>query len=162
MMRWVFPVWFLLAGCGTQSPPSAYKHPRDQFFAVFPMQFVDEDFYPCFRTVSGKQIRLSDLECYQFGKSRRMHGVVHLFFKTSGGFYPDIAHPPPLIPVPSRYWMNLDESAATAAKRAGCEHCYLHIDFIGRQTSVPGRHGHLGGAAHLVVIEKLLAAQPVG
>lgn len=125
------------------------------------MQFVNEDFYPCFRTVKGKQIKLNDLDCYEFNKSRRMQGVVHLFFKTSGGFYPYVTRPP-LNPVPSPYWLKLDEAAATAARRAGCEHCYLHVDFIGRQTSVPGRHGHMGNAKHLVVIEKLLAAKSVG
>lgn len=161
MMRWTILLAFLLAGCGTQSPPSAYKHLRDRFFAAFPMQFVEEDFYPCFRTVNGEQIRLGDLDCYTFGKPRQMHGVVHLFFETSGEFYPDVTQPP-LTSLPSTYSMNLNASAATAAKRAGCDHCYLHVVFIGRQTSVPGRHGHMGSAKHLIVIEKLLEAKPVG
>lgn len=150
-----------LAGCEQTSPPAAYKNRRDQFFALLPMRFIDEDLYPCFRTIGGRETRLPDRDCYVFGQSERMHGIVHLFFKRAGNFYPGRTVSPSLT-TPSQYWISLEESVVTADMVAGCDHCDLHVEFIGRQTRVAGRYGHLGGSQHMVVIDRMLAARPVG
>lgn len=161
MRRLIALLLLVLAGCEQTSPPAAYRNQRDQFFALLPMRFIDEDFYPCFRTIKGRETRLPDRECYVFGQPRRMHGIVHLFFKRAGDFYPGRSEPP-LPSTPGQYWMTLEEPVVTAEMLAGCDHCYLHVDFIGRQTRVAGRHGHLGGSPHMIVIDQMLAARPVG
>jgi hypothetical protein len=90
-----------------------------------------------------------------------MHGVVDLFFDKSGGFYRDsIAPPEP--DEPSGYWIELDPAIMKADHLADCDHCYLYLDFVGRQTLVPGRYGHVGMSRHIVVIDKVLLAKPVG
>src|SRR5215207_4158232 len=80
-------VALLLAGCGDGNPPAAYKHSRDQLFAVVPLPTVDADFVPCFRTINGQPGRLIDAECYNFTGPQRMRGVAITGFET-GSFYP--------------------------------------------------------------------------
>ncbi len=88
------------------------------------MRFINDDFYPCIRTVGGAQVRLSYEECYRFGEPVRMHGVVDLFFDKSGGFYRDSVAPPEP-DEPSGYWIELDPAIMKADTLADCDHCYL-------------------------------------
>ena len=37
----------------------------------------------------------------------------------------------------------------------------FRIDFVGRQTVVPGRYGHLGGSEHLIIMDRLLSAERI-
>ncbi|HEX8413566.1 MAG TPA: hypothetical protein VF637_06710 [Sphingomicrobium sp.] len=37
----------------------------------------------------------------------------------------------------------------------------FELEFIGRRTLVAGKHGHLGGSDHEVVVDRLISARPV-
>lgn len=161
MRRWILLLCALTTACGGQAPPSAYQHSRDAFFAVLPMQFIDEDFYPCFRTLKGKQIRLADAECYRFAGPQRMHGVIDLFFGGGGGFHINTSQPPGPQDH-SQYWVNLPSASLPDQIAERCNHCYLYVDFIGRKSLVSGRFGHMGMSNHIVVIDRVLATRIVG
>lgn len=145
----------LVAGCGVRSPPSAYQHLRDQLFAVLPLSIINNNLYPCFRTVNGKPGRLRDEECYRFAEPERMSGVVYLYFDRAGQFYPGLKQEPN-DEASSEVWVNLDPSIITDEMLDGCEHCNLYLEFVGRRTLVSGRYGHMGACEHLVVIDQVL------
>jgi hypothetical protein len=147
----------LLAGCGDGNPPSAYKHSRDQLFAVVPLPMVDGDFVPCFRTINGEPGRLTDAECYNFTDPQRMRGVAVTGFET-GSFYPGRATLPQNGEA-SDIWVEIDPRLLPADARNDCRKgCVLYLDFVGRRTAVAGRYGHLGVSKHQIVVDRVLRA----
>ncbi|HET6941116.1 MAG TPA: hypothetical protein VFH89_03030 [Sphingomicrobium sp.] len=147
----------LLASCGDGNPPSAYKHSRDQFFAVVPLPMVDADFVPCFRTTNGKPGRLADAECYNFTDPQRMRGVAITGFET-GSFYPGRTTLP-LNGEESDTWVEIDSRMLPANVRNNCKKgCALYLDFVGRRTAIAGRYGHLGVSKYQIVVDRVLRA----
>ena len=143
-------------GC-SGSPPAAYEHPRDQFFAAIPLTIIDADFRPCFRTVDGRPARLADADCYSFTNAERMRGVSISGFET-GSFYPG------RITLPQRgeqsgFWMDLDPRLLPTDVRSRCGEGYaLRLDFIGRRTAVQGAYGPWGMAGHIILVDRVLEA----
>ena len=150
----------LLGGCDS-TPPSAYNHWRDGFFAVVPLPMIDADFEACFRTIDGEPGRLSDSECYRLMKPERMRGVVITGFET-GAFFPERT----ALPKPgerSDFWVKPDPSLLAADVRSDCsERCALYLEFIGRRTAVEGSYGHMGLAKHIIVVDRVLRASVLG
>ena len=109
---------FLLAGCGAGTPPSAYKHPRDQFFAASPLPMIHADFEPCFRTIDGKPGRLPDADCFRFTDPQRMRGVA-VRYTESGRFYPGRQTPPPR-GARSGFWVEHHPSLPPRPLPSGC------------------------------------------
>ena len=151
----------LLCSCNS-NPPSAYKHGRDQFFAVVPGTMFDDDFYPCFRGADGQPTRLSDEECYRFNAPERMRGVWANGFE-EGSFYPNRTRPPG--ETQSDLWLEL---LWTSTIPKGQERLfnfetgktnYILLDFVGRRTSVAGSYGHLGLAKHLIIVDRVVSAK---
>lgn len=147
----------LLVGCGDGTPPSAYKHPRDQFFAAVPLPFINDEFGPCLRTTDGELRRLPDAECYRLSEPQRLRGVAVTGFET-GSFYPGRTT------VPHEHdrsdiWIELDRRILPDHLRNGCRRdCAVYLDFVGRRTAVPGSYGHFGVSKHQVIIDRLLHA----
>lgn len=147
----------LLVGCGDGTPPSAYKRPRDKFFAAVPLTFIDEDFVPCFRTTDGQPRRLPDTECYRLTEPRRMRGVAVTGFET-GSFYPRRT----MLPQQgeqSEFWIELEPRVLPRNARSRCSKgCAVYLDFIGRRTAARGSYGHMGLANHIVVVDRVIGA----
>ncbi len=147
----------MLVACGDGTPPSAYKHPRDQFFAAVPLPFVNDDFEPCFRTNRGVPGRLADSECYRFAQPQRMRGVAVTGFETRR-FYPART----TLPNPeerSEVWIGLEPQLLPQNVRGRCiKGCALYLDFVGRRTAVQGSYGHMGLADHMVVVDRVFRA----
>lgn len=143
---------FAISGCSDGTPPSAYKHVRDQLRAVTGLDV------PCFRTIEGEPGRLPDRDCYQFGEPKRMQGVVNSGFE-SGSFYQQRTAPPS----PgdrSDTWLRLEPVMLPNSARRACEDgCVVWLDFVGRQTTVDGSYGHMGLAKHLIVADKIIGAK---
>lgn len=143
-------------GC-SDTPPAAYEHPRDQFFAAIPLTMIDADFTPCFRTINSRPARLADADCYSFTNAERMRGVLISGFET-GSFYPG-RNTLPQGGEQSGSWMDLDPRLLPTEVRSRCgEGCALRLDFIGRRTAVQGAYGHMGMAGHIVLVDHVLEA----
>jgi len=148
----------VLGGCSEGTPPSAYQHARDRFFATVPLTMFDDDFYPCFRTVDGQPARLSAADCYRLTAPRRMRGVARTGFET-GSFYPGRTTLPQA-DERSDLWIELDPRVLAPDVRRSCaEGCAVYLDFIGRRTAVRGRYGHMGLASHIVIVDRVLSAR---
>jgi hypothetical protein len=149
----------LVVGC-SDTPPSAYQHPRDQFFAAIPLTMINDDFNACFRTVDGRPGRLSDEDCYRFNDPERMRGVLIAGFETSS-FYPGRTTPP-AHDERSGYWMDVPHGVLPADlwRRCGAG-CAIRLDFIGRRTAVQGGYGHMSLASHMIIVDRVIEATPL-
>jgi hypothetical protein len=151
----------LIAACG-ETPPSAYRHSRDQLLAAVPAAVFDQDLHPCFRTVAGEPSRLTDEDCYRFGKPQRRSGVWANGFE-EGRFYPNVsAQPSP--EARTDFWLEMKPGAIPASQKPQVSlkmkaTRYVRLDFIGRQTAVPGAYGHMGMAKHLIIVDRVLQAK---
>lgn len=105
--------------------------------------------------------RLSPHECYRMGPPKRMRGVV---VSRDGGwyFYPNATAVPAAesagrpIQLLQGARRRLDETVDTTLT-----HRAMWQEFIGRQTLVEDRYGRDGRFAHIVMVEKPIAARPV-
>lgn len=148
----------LLVGCGNGTPPSAYQHLRDQFFAAVPLAFIDDDFMPCFRSSDGQPARLSDRECYRLAEPQRMRGVAVTGFE-AGSFYPALRTLPQQ-GQRSEFWLELEPRVLPLNVRNRCiQGCAVYLDFIGRRTVARGSYGHMGLATHMVVVDRVFGAK---
>ena len=139
----------LASSCSNGPPPSAYKHFRDQVWAVASWEM------PCSRTIGGRPDRLPDADCYRLNEPRRLRGVAELGFEADI-FYPGRAR----LPTPdqeSDLRLSLEPSLLPATIRSGCERrCVVALDFIGRRPVVEGGYGHAGFGKHLIVVDRLV------
>ena len=150
----------LLGGCYEGTPPTAYKHPRDRFFAAVPLPFLHDDFVPCFRTTGREPARLPPSECYRLTDPRRMRGVAITGFET-GAFYPGRTTLPPH-GERSAFWLEHEPRLLPADVRDRClKGCAVYLDFIGRRTAVRGSYGHMGLANHLILVDRVFEAKVV-
>lgn len=142
----------IVSGCSDGTPPTAYKHVKDQLRAATGLDG------PCFRTINGEPGRLADRDCYRFERPQRMRGVARTGFE-SGSFYPGRTE----LPKPgerSDTWLQLEPGLLSGPMRRTCEKgCVLWLDFVGRQTSVEGGYGHMGLAKHLIVADRIVEAK---
>ena len=151
----------LIVGCGDGTPPTAYKHPRDQFFAAVPLPFINDDFMACFRRNEGQPSRLPDRECYRFTEPQRMRGVALTGFET-GSFHP-ARTTLPQSEERSEVWIGLEPHVLPQNVRGRCmEGCAVYLDFVGRRTAVEGGYGHMGLRSHMVVVDRVLEANVLG
>jgi hypothetical protein len=77
-------------------------------------------------------------------------------------FYPG-AHEAPAQGQQSDLWLSLEPQLLSPQLRKKCEQgCLLALDFIGRRTAVEGSYGHMGLAKHLIVVDRVIGARPLG
>jgi hypothetical protein len=94
-----------------------------------------------------------------------MRGIWSKGYEESA-FYPGRASPPTDSTPRPHLWLSAQPGAFSPEQEgkiaAICaEHCLLHLDFIGRRTSVEGHYGHMGMSKHILVIDRVLKAVPV-
>ena len=141
----------ITSGCSNRTPPSAYQHVKDQFWAATALR------QPCVRTINRELSLLAIRDCYRFDKPERMRGVAVTGFET-GSFYPRRSTLPPT-PEQSNLWPELDTAALPRNVQNKCaEGCTVYLEFIGRRTAVEGAYGHAGLSKHIILVDRVLAA----
>jgi hypothetical protein len=89
-----------------------------------------------------------------------MQGIVDFGFEKAN-FYPGRTSLPDRAGRPSYINFNLRQlpgSAAAIARRCDAG-CVIYLDFIGRQTAVEDRYGHMGLAKHKVIADQILSVR---
>lgn len=148
----------------TNDPPArAYLGWKNQFWVALGFQYLS---HPCLRTVQTEHGTFASNpptdRCFRMSPPQRMKGVWIDDFESSrffvgandaseaevglGGIWLDLGtHRIP----------GLSREATVAGLRA------FEIEFVGRQTLVAGKYGHMGTSDHEVVVDRLISVRPI-
>lgn len=164
MKRALLSALFILStsACSDRSSIAApYKNTWDRFIIQLGFGF---GYQPCYRN---EKTRYGDVlgfigneQCYRFNPPVRMRGIWLDEFEGSE-FLPNATKAPAGWPYSrDAIWLDFTRHESLLANGNGERRAFA-IEFIGRRATFPGSYGHLGGSRHLVIVDKLLSANPV-
>ncbi|HWU94950.1 MAG TPA: hypothetical protein VN029_05090 [Sphingomonas sp.] len=124
---------------------------------------------PCYRKsrIDGTEayVFIGYEACYRFDPPRRMVGVWRDEFEGSRFFPGAIAKPADTDD--SGIWLDMPAAKLPASMKRSFKGPHdspfedYRIEFIGKQTSVAGYYGHMGGSRHYVIVDRVLGATPI-
>ena len=108
----------------------------------------------------GYYARIPTDECYKMLPPQRWKGLWRNAFEGSQ-FCPapakECQHVPPALRSEPYIWLNSSYSWPAEARKRVEDEAVYEIEFIGRRTMYQGRYGHLGGADHEVIVDRLIS-----
>lgn len=162
--------WVILGGAGllylvavnaANDPPAyAYRGWKNQLWIALGLQGF---WHPCYRRVEDEQRvvfhGLPTDRCYRMTPPRRMRGVWIDEFEGSQ-FVPGARDASQARPGLGGIWLDVETNEIPGLFRSseGGLRAY-RIDFIGRQTAVAGRYGHLSASDHTIIVDRLISAR---
>lgn len=101
-------------------------------------------------------------QCFRMSQPRRMQGIWIDEFEGSR-FLPEARDITRAEVGSGGIWLNIDTKKLPARYRSLSDEKLraFEIDLIGRQTAVAGRHGHMGGSDHEIIVDRLISIRPV-
>lgn len=154
---------YLLGVNATNDPQAyAYKGWRKQAWVTLGLHNFS---HPCSRELTSKYgVVIASLptdQCFRMSKPHRMQGVWIDEFEGSR-FLPGVRDVAQAEVTSGGIWLHIDTRKLPARYQEPNEKTRaFQIDLIGRQTAVPGRHGHMGMSAHEVIVDRLISIQPI-
>jgi len=147
----------LLQGCNYQQA-GTYRDVRDQVQAVIIVPLLG--WGPCARAMRDENFQpnksLAEI-CYKLTPPRRRHGLWRNNFEGSQ-FCEAPATRCPDASAGELSWLRYSFGVTdTRPRKLKVPYGGLYeVDFIGRRTAVKGRYGHLGGADHYLIVDRMI------
>lgn len=169
-MRWR---WCVLGGAGllyiavinaTNDPPvRAYLAWENRFWVALGFQYLS---HPCLQTVQTEhgtfESTLPTDRCFRMSPPHRMKGVwidepegSQFLLGASDATQAQVGLGGTWLDLGKNRISGIFQKATVADLRA------FEIEFVGRQTLVAGRYGHMGTFDHEVVVDRLITARPI-